>query len=221
METAGHAVLFSGVTVAIGLLALVVLPVPFMRSMGYGGALIPLASVLTTLTLTPAILGGIGPRVDWPKIRHENRASRAWSRWARVVVRHRVLAALGSFLVLGLLFVSFFGIKIGLASSDSLAKNGSAYNAFQVLDSGGVTTGSLTPMEVLVDTPQATAVAQQLSHVDGVARVDIATGPGQTANGHSIVTVVPEHETVNSASVGPVKRVKEAVKDTPGVIGVA
>ena len=80
MATAGNAVLFSGVTVAIGLLALIVLPVPFMRSMGYGGALIPLASVMTTLSLTPAILGGIGPRVDWPKLRHENRASRGWSR---------------------------------------------------------------------------------------------------------------------------------------------
>ena len=64
METAGRAVVFSGFTVAIGLLALVVLPVPFMRSIGMGGALIPLASVFTTLTLTPAILGGIGPRVD-------------------------------------------------------------------------------------------------------------------------------------------------------------
>ena len=82
MQTAGHAVLFSGVTVAIGLLALVVLPVPFMRSMGYGGALIPLASVLTTLSLTPAILAGIGPRIDWPKVRRESRAARAWSRWA-------------------------------------------------------------------------------------------------------------------------------------------
>ena len=61
METAGHAVLFSGLTVAIGLLALVVLPVPFMRSIGMAGALIPLASVLVTLTLTPAILGSIGP----------------------------------------------------------------------------------------------------------------------------------------------------------------
>jgi putative drug exporter of the RND superfamily len=60
MQTAGHAVVFSGVTVAIGLLALIVLPVPFMRSMGIGGALIPLTSVLVTLTLTPAILGGIG-----------------------------------------------------------------------------------------------------------------------------------------------------------------
>ena len=77
METAGRAVVFSGVTVAIGLIALVVLPVPFMRSIGIGGALIPLASVLTTLTLTPAILGGIGPRVDWPRIRHESKPSRA------------------------------------------------------------------------------------------------------------------------------------------------
>src|SRR6478672_11260585 len=87
METAGHAVLFSGITVAIGLLALVVLPVPFMRSIGMGGALIPLASVLVTLTLTPAILGSIGPRVDWPKIRHENKPSRGWTAWARMIVR--------------------------------------------------------------------------------------------------------------------------------------
>src|SRR4051812_38183729 len=169
METAGHAVVFSGVTVAIGLLALVVLPVPFMRSIGMGGALIPLASVLTTLTLTPAILGGIGPRVDWPKIRHENRASRAWSRWARVVVRHRVLAALGSFLVLGLLFVSFFGIKIGLASSDSLAKNGSAYNAFQVLKSGGGTTRSLEPVEGVGGNPPAKTGAPPVNHLDRVS----------------------------------------------------
>src|SRR3954463_4293434 len=114
METAGHAVVFSGVTVAIGLLALLVLPVPFMRSMGYGGALIPLATVLTTLTLTPAILGGIGPKVDWPKIRHENKASRAWSRWAKLVVRRRYLAAAAAVVVLGALFASFVGIRIGL-----------------------------------------------------------------------------------------------------------
>src|SRR3954454_6339692 len=159
METAGHAVVFSGVTVAIGLLALVVLPVPFMRSIGMGGALIPLASVLTTLTLTPAILGGIGPRVDWPKIRHENRASRAWSRWAKGVVRYRYMALGVSILGLGLLFVSFLGIKIGLASTDSLAKNGSAYEALQVLKAGAITPDALTPMEILVDKPQAQAVA--------------------------------------------------------------
>src|SRR3954452_22357691 len=113
METAGHAVVFSGLTVAIGLLALLVLPVPFMRSIGLGGALIPLASVLVTLTLTPAILGSIGPKVDWPKIRHENKPSRGWTSWARLIVRRRWVAAIVALAAIGVLFVSFLGIKIG------------------------------------------------------------------------------------------------------------
>ncbi len=56
---AGHAVLASGVTVAVSLVALLVVPVPFLRSMGLGGVLIPLVSVAVVLTLLPAILGGI------------------------------------------------------------------------------------------------------------------------------------------------------------------
>jgi RND superfamily putative drug exporter len=221
METAGHAVMFSGITVAIGLLALVVLPVPFMRSIGLGGALIPLASVFTTLTLTPAILGGIGPKVDWPKIRHENQAGRSWTRWAQAMVRRRFIAAGVALLALALLVVSFFGIKIGLASSGSLAKNGPAYTALQTLENGGVPTGVLTPMEVLVDTSRAESVAATLNGVPGVDRAVVATGPGQAAAGHSIVVVIPKAETVNSSSVGPVREVKTAVAGLPGVIGVA
>src|SRR5205814_8831440 len=53
MQTAGRAVVFSGTTVAIGLLALVALPLPFLRSVGYGGMLIPLISVLVAMTLLP------------------------------------------------------------------------------------------------------------------------------------------------------------------------
>src|SRR3954453_9437650 len=221
METAGHAVLFSGTTVAIGLLALVVLPVPFMRSIGFGGALIPISSVLTTLTLTPAILGSIGPKVDWPKIRHENRASRAWSRWASVIVRRRFLAAGLSALLLGLLIASFFGIKVGLASSDSLAKNGPAYDAVKVLEDGGMPNGVLTPIEVLTDSPQAKTAAQQLAKVDGIATALVPTGAAGNQAGHTDVILIPKHETVNSSSVGPVREVKAQSKDLTGVIGVA
>ena len=221
MQTAGHAVMFSGITVAIGLLALVVLPVPFMRSIGLGGALIPLASVVTTLTLTPAILGGIGPKVDWPRIRHENRAGRAWTKWAQAVVRRRIVAAGVALLALGLLVAAFFGIKIGLASSTSLAKNGPAYTALQTLKDGGVQTGVLTPMEVLVDTSRTQSVVAAARNVPGVDRAVVATGPGQTAGGHSIVVVIPEAETVNSTSVETVRDVRSAVADLPGVVGVA
>jgi MMPL family len=53
MQTAGRAVVFSGITVAIGLLALIALPLPFLRSMGDGGMLIPVVSVLVAITLLP------------------------------------------------------------------------------------------------------------------------------------------------------------------------
>src|SRR5207245_8114386 len=62
METAGRAVVFSGTTVAIGLLALIALPLPFLRSVGYGGMLIPLVSVIVALTLLPALLSKLGAR---------------------------------------------------------------------------------------------------------------------------------------------------------------
>jgi putative drug exporter of the RND superfamily len=221
MQTAGHAVLFSGVTVAIGLLALIVLPVPFMRSMGYGGALIPLASVATTLTLTPAILAGMGPRVDWPKLRHENRASRFWSRWAALVVRRRWLAAGTALVALFALISVFFGIKIGLASSSSLAKSGPAYEALQTLEKGGMPTGALTPMEILVRSDQAGQTAARVAAVPGVKHVLLSTAPSNNRAGQTVLVAVPDSETVNSRSIGVVKRVKAAVDGMPGVVGVA
>ena len=91
METAGRAVVFSGITVAIGLLALIALPLPFLRSMGYGGMLIPLVSTLVAITLLPVILAKAGQRLDWPHRRTDDKASRAWTRWAA----GRLTAALG------------------------------------------------------------------------------------------------------------------------------
>jgi RND superfamily putative drug exporter len=220
MQTAGHAVVFSGVTVAIGLLALIVLPVPFMRSMGYGGALIPLASVLTTLSFTPAILAGIGPKVDWPKLRHEDRASKAWSRWATAVVRHRWLAAVTALAALGALVVVLFGIKIGQASSGSLASNGPAYEALTTLEKGGVSTGVLTPIEVLVKTDQAETIAAKLAEVDGVEHALVPTGAASNRNGESVIVLLPNEETVNSQSVEVVNRVKDATSGMDGVLGI-
>jgi RND superfamily putative drug exporter len=220
MQTAGHAVLFSGITVAIGLLALVVLPVPFMRSMGYGGALIPLASVLTTLSFTPAILAGIGPKVDWPRIRHENRASQAWSRWARLIVRRRWVAAITALAALGVLIGVLFGIKVGQASSGSLASSGPAYDSLQTLKDGGRSTGLLTPIEVLVKSDGAQQVAAELEKVDGVADVLVPTGSASNRGGQTVIVVLPDEETVNSKSVGVVTRVKDTTKDMAGVLGV-
>ena len=69
MTTAGRAVVFSGVTVAISLLSLVVLPLPFLRTVGFGGLFIPLVSVLVALTLLPVVLASAGRRLEWPRRR--------------------------------------------------------------------------------------------------------------------------------------------------------
>jgi RND superfamily putative drug exporter len=220
MQTAGHTVLVSGVTVAIGLLALVALPVPFMRSIGIGGALIPLASVATTLSLTPAILGGSGPRVDWPRIRRAKAASRAWTAWTTTVVRARWLAAGLAIAALLALVGAFLGIRIGQSSSESLANSGPAYQALETLKRGGVTTGNLTPIEVLVPTGQASATAAELAKVDGIQRAVVPGGQASNRDGRSVVVLVPDRETVNSASVEVVRRVRDRAEQLPGVIGV-
>src|SRR6185295_12484561 len=100
MAHAGKAVVFSGTTVAISLLALVALPVPFMRSIGIAGLLIAAVSVAVATTLLPVVLATVGPRLDRPRRRAAAPASRGWSAWARLVVRHRWIAAVSATAVL-------------------------------------------------------------------------------------------------------------------------
>ena len=225
MRTAGHAVVASAGTVAISLIALVVVPVPFLRSMGIGGLLIPLISCLVVLTLTPAILSKVGPRVDWPRIRHENRASRAWSAWARLVVRQRWVAAGVGLVLLGLLIAPVFGIKVGVPRTDSLAKQGPAVEALAVLHDGGVPDGVITPLEVLIKGPDASAsareVVERVEQVDGVAFAVFPDDPTWAKPGSAVVEVVPVAETVDLAEAAVVARINEAIDDVPGVVGVA
>src|SRR4051795_11397340 len=122
METAGRAVVFSGTTVGIGLLALVALPLPFLRSVGYGGMCIPLVSVLLALTLLPAVLASFGPRLDKRRLRTDDKASRSWTRWANMIVRTRWVSALVAIGVLGALLVSASHLQLGVANADSLTK---------------------------------------------------------------------------------------------------
>ncbi len=225
MRTAGHAVVSSAGTVAISLLALVVVPVPFLRSMGIGGMLIPIVSSLVVLTLLPAILASIGPWVDWPRLRHENSASRAWSGWARGVNRHRWLAAGVGLVLLGLLVAPVFDIRVGQARTESLATQGPAVEALADLRGGGVPAGIVTPLEVLVRGADATQSAEQVveavSRVDGVAFATLPDDPTWRKDGSAVVEVVPEEELVDTQAAAVVERIRDSVSDIDGVVGVA
>ena len=121
MNHAGRAVVFSGLTVAIGLLSMIVLPVPMLRSVGYGGVLVPLVSVIVSVTLLPVILATVGPRLDWPRLRTERRASRVFSAWARGVYRHRWLAALAGLGILAALMLPALSLHLGEPGSSAQA----------------------------------------------------------------------------------------------------
>ena len=217
MKTAGRAVVASGVTVAISLVALVVVPVPFLRSMGFGGMLIPLVSVSVVLTLLPALLSTIGPRVDYPRIRKEGAASRGWSAWAGLIVRHRFVAVGAALVALALLITPVFGLKIGTSGIASLAKSGPAYETLQTLRAGGVGAGVLTPIEVLVPSDKAEAAAAAAAEVSGVRMAVV----GGDKNGLAVVDVIPTKETVDSSGNVIVDGVRNAVeKVAPGQVGV-
>jgi RND superfamily putative drug exporter len=218
VKTAGRAVLASGITVAISLIALIVVNVPLVRSMGFGGMLIPVISTLVVLTLLPALLSLAGPRIDWPRIRKEGYASRGWSAWARGVVRFRWIAAGTAIAALSVAIIPLFGLQIGQANADSLASNGVAHDTIQALRANGVDSGVLTPIPLLVKpSGDAQAFATAARKVPGI-RMAIVAPPGN--NGVTEVVVVPDRETVDNNSVATVTALRDATKNMPGYNGV-
>jgi RND superfamily putative drug exporter len=221
MQTAGHSVVLSGVTVAIGLMSLLVLPVPFLRSTGLGGMLIPLVSVAVVLTLLPAILASVGPRWDWPRVRNESSASRGWTAWARGLARRPWWGFLLAVGVLVVMTLPVFHLRVGQTSASSEAQSGPAFQLYQELRAGSVPSGVLSPVEVLVDASNAPGIVARLEATPGVATAALANGPNGTRSGYSDVVVIPTIETVNSATMGPVTAIERELRNVTGVVGVA
>jgi RND superfamily putative drug exporter len=192
METAGRAVVFSGITVAIGLLALIALPLPFLRSMGYGGMLIPLVSTLVAITLLPVILAKAGAKLDWPHRRTDDKASRAWTRWAQAVSRRRWLAAGAGMAVILALALAATNLQLGAADADTIAKSGPAEQGLKQLENAGIGEGSILPHEVLVEgNTDPKTVAADLNKVDGIHGAVAPSGPDWNRGGTHIVEAIP------------------------------
>ncbi len=220
MNHAGRAVVFSGLTVAIGLLSMVVLPVPMLRSVGYGGVLVPLMSVAVAITLLPVILATVGPRLDWPRLRTERRASRVFSAWARGVYRHRWLAALAGLGILAALMLPALSLHLGEPGSSAQATSGPAHDALVSLTDGGIPSGVLTPAEVLTSAPSSAAVAAQAARVPGVYAAIAPATLDYERDGTAIVTVIPAAESSVPAGQATVTALERALLPSPHVIGI-
>jgi len=196
--SAGKAVAVSGTAVAIGLLSLVLFPASALGSMGVGGVLVVGFTLLFALTALPALLGLLGPRVNWltlrPSLRGSHlrpvRSSSFWGWVARRVMRRPVLIALPTVAVLLLLGTPFLNLKLSTGSDVADIPPGGARTGYALLNydfpqAGGVDdlnlvlkyAGSLNHRLTLPEQRQLAAYLRQVRAVPGVQGVTGALTP--------------------------------------------
>jgi RND superfamily putative drug exporter len=210
MGTAGRAVVFSGTTVAVGLLALVALPLPFLRSMGYGGLLIPLVATLVAITLLPVILATIGPRLDRRRIRRRDRSAAFWQRWSEGVVKHRGAAALIAVVILAALLIPALNLHMGNSDPDTIAKKGPAKAGLRALDDSGIGKGAIAPVETIVPASDATKVVLAQAGVKDVHGAAAPRGPDWRRRGQALVVAVPNQGDESASGRDAVQGVRDA-----------
>jgi putative drug exporter of the RND superfamily len=222
--TAGRAVVLSGTIVAIGLLSLVVLPVPFLRSIGLGAMLIPLVAIAAAVTLLPVILAGWGPALDRRRVVRSGSTtySRGWERWATMIVRRRwVAGAIGVALVVGLA-IPALSINTGQPRANSLGGTGQPARTLHALERQGVPSAVVFPIQVL--TRGGTAAAQQATTIAASTRgVYTVLSPATSSFRHgqdALLSVIPTAEGNTPAGTATVARLRAALASVPGGVEV-
>jgi RND superfamily putative drug exporter len=154
--------------------------------------LIPLVSTIVAVTLLPVILAKWGPRLDWPHRRTDDKASRAWTRWAEAVSRRRWLAAgAGIALVLALAYAAT-DLQLGSADADTLSKSGDAKQGLTALERSGIGEGSILPHEILIEgSTNPERVAAALARVKGIHGAVAPRDPSWRRDGTAIVEAIP------------------------------
>ena len=193
VATAGKAVAFSGLAVAIGLSGLLLFAAPAIRSIGIGGSIVVMTSVLFALTFLPAFLGMVGPRVNsWSPgavfrrfrpVDHEPTAAERgrWERVAHAVMRHPVAVLVPTLAVLLLAGLPFLQLRQGVPGPEVNPPGLESRDAYVALERE-FAAGETTPIVILADvegsaTSEANiaalqAYARELEALEGIDRVE-------------------------------------------------
>lgn len=192
LRTSGRTVLFSAITVAVALSAMAVFPFYALSSLAYAGVATALLAAGVAVTLVPALLVVLGPRINkWQFLRRGSLVSDDprrttengfWHRLAMFVMRHPARVAV--LLIVFLLFLGspFLGIKLRLSDASQLPASSEAYQVAQVVNTQFTTQEDATIQVVAEHTgtsggPAAVAgYAARLSGLPDVGSVDAATG---------------------------------------------
>ncbi len=199
MDTAGKAVLFSGITVLISLSAVLLVPIPAFRSMAAGMMLSVSFVLLAALTLLPALLGPGIDRFALPWHSKGDHHSEFFARLADRIQARKVVVAAGSIVVLLALALPLLGLKTGMPGITVLPEDEQARQGYDMI-ADGFGPGGPGPIQVIVpagEDPQA--VADQVMATDGIV---MAFPPQPGADGASIIQAVGGYDPVVRRGAG-------------------
>lgn len=200
MATAGRAVFFSGLTVSIGLLGLVIFPMNMLRSVGLGGMLTVAFSIIAAVTLLPAMLAVLGERVNWLPVRLPRfgraRAPRAayseehgfWRRLSLWVMRRPVITLVPTLIFLLLLGIPFLNARLAAPDASILPDSVKSRAAFDILQTQ-FDQSETTPIVLAVETKNSSLSPATLSALDLYVRR--LKADSRVARVTSIVTLDP------------------------------
>ena len=180
VASAGRTVVFSGLTVALTLAAMLFFPQFFLRSFAYGGISVVAFAVIGAVIVLPAVLGLVGPRINSLRIRRSvdrpNRGAR-WATLATAIMRRPWPVAIGSIAVLMLLAWPALGAKFGLIDERALPRDN-----YSVLDSAAITEDfpglGGAPIDVMVPADvDAEAIADYAADLSLVATIEGVDSP--------------------------------------------
>ncbi|MFF3830042.1 MMPL family transporter [Streptomyces sp. NPDC002458] len=222
LRTAGRTVLFSALTVAVSLAAMMVFPQYFLRSFAYAGIAVVLLAAAAALILLPAALMLLGPRVNSLDLRRLLRRrgktasgpveagegpGRGWARFSVLVMRRAPVFAVVTTVGLVLLGLPFLGVKFGTADDRQLPATAESRVVQEHIRDGfpGSPGGGLEVLAEGAASPdQYAAYRERIAALPGVQRVD---GP-VTAGGSAYYDVLPEGEAVGQGAQDLVRELR-------------
>ncbi len=228
LQTAGRTVLFSSLTVAVAVASLAIFPQRFLYSMGIAGAIVALLAAMLALTVLPALLAVLGPRLNALAPERLRRAadresrpatSGAWYRLARFVTRRPARIAIVSAAALIALGIPFTQIKFITVDARVLPTGASSRHVDDVLNTQ-FPPNRTAPLEVVAGaparSPQVRELAARITKLPGVAAVAPAEPAGPR---NSLLPVAPIHDPLSGATERLVREVRAI--HTPYYMGVA
>jgi RND superfamily putative drug exporter len=226
MTHAGRSVIVSGSTVAVGLLSMVILPLPFIRSIGIGGMLIPAVSVIAAITLLPALLATLGTRINSVRLLPKRFVDTGhpedglWGRWAGLVMRRPVPVAVVGVAIVAALVYSGLQLNPSEAQAKDFPGTGDAINGRAALADAGISAGVMKPFVVLVEDGAPTApIVEKLRQTPGVAAAVAPLGPDWRRGSNSLVEAFPASDGAAKDVRTTIKRVRAELKDTSATLG--